>query len=84
MEDSMKWAGFNEEGKIIFTETPNPWITDKAVQDRRSKNRFHEHSSDGCQLVLKSEEAVVTAYPDHKLYTCLCGWLGWLIPPPTN
>ncbi len=47
-------------------------------QDRRSKNRFREHSGDGHELV--DSERTSQRQPNHTLHVCHCGWIGWLIP----
>lgn len=48
-------------------------------QDRRSANRFREHSKAGCALTVNLD-AQTPNYPGHRLYRCACGWFGWLIP----
>ena len=47
-------------------------------QDLRSKNRYAEHSKDGCKLVNLGN--VSHRQPNHNLFSCDCGWTGWLIP----
>lgn len=81
MEDSTTWAVLDKDFNIDFVESPNPWLTNPAVaQDQRSKNRFREHTQVGHELKVQDPEARALAYPDHRLYSCSCKWLGWLIP----
>lgn len=47
-------------------------------QDQRSKNRFREHSGDGCLLVDTGRTSQHQS--NHTLHQCSCGWIGWLIP----
>lgn len=60
-----------------------PTISDRipinpAEQDRRSRNRFREHS--GEDHILVNSERTSQHQPNHTFHTCSCGWIGWLIP----
>lgn len=48
------------------------------AQDLRSKNRFREHSQEGCSLINLGNTS--HRQPNHQLFRCACGWIGWLIP----
>lgn len=47
-------------------------------QDLRSKNRFWEHSREGHSLTDSGRQS--HHQPNHTLFNCTCGWVGWLIP----
>jgi hypothetical protein len=85
MSDSAKWMALDEDFNVSFVETPNPWMAaDLPKLDQRSKNRWREHSEEGHDIKVLNPEARAQNYPDHKLYHCTCGWLGWLIPKESN
>jgi hypothetical protein len=52
---------------------------------QRERNRIDEHSRDGHMLVEGEQTNLQTvggryAVGEARLYSCRCGWLGWLPP----
>lgn len=56
----------------------DPLPSIRVDQDLRSKNRVREHSGEGHSFV--SEHKWSRNQPNHELYKCSCGWVGWIIP----
>lgn len=68
---------YEKEERLAMSLTDIPPKT-KAEQDQRSKNRFREHSGEGCDLINTGQ--ISHRQPNHELHQCKCGWVGWLIP----